>query len=149
MSPVRYDDDPGRSGGKADAAVSNTAEGNLVWVRIPSSAPSDRAPRTEGISAYDGRVDPSATVSRPRLTVPAVAAGCFWLASAGFLAFVTWVYMAVAVFDPILLLVIAVPAALGAVVLAKPTLARLLVSLIASVVVITYALVATILSYND
>jgi hypothetical protein len=23
----------------ADAAVSNTAEGNLVWVRIPSSAP--------------------------------------------------------------------------------------------------------------
>src|SRR6476646_3331309 len=30
---------PGRSGGMADAAVSNTAEGNLVWVRLPSSAP--------------------------------------------------------------------------------------------------------------
>src|SRR4051794_26295162 len=30
---------PCRSGGMADAAVSNTAEGNLVWVRLPSSAP--------------------------------------------------------------------------------------------------------------
>ena len=28
-----------RSGGMADAAVSNTAEGNLVWVRLPPPAP--------------------------------------------------------------------------------------------------------------
>src|SRR5437773_8915988 len=124
----------------ADAAVSNTAEGNLVRVRIPASAPRDRAPIPEGASAYDGRVDPKATFSRPRLTLPAVAAGCFWLVCAAFLAFVTWVYMAVAIFDPILLIVIVVPAAIGAIVLAKPTLARLLVSLVASVVVVTYGL---------
>ena len=31
--------DPGRSGGMADATVSNTVEGNLVWVRIPPSVP--------------------------------------------------------------------------------------------------------------
>jgi hypothetical protein len=34
-----------RSGGTADAAVSNTVEGNLVWVRIPPSAPQDNRPR--------------------------------------------------------------------------------------------------------
>src|SRR3954466_6850772 len=35
----RYDVDTGRSGGTAYAAVSNTAEGNLMWVQIPPSAP--------------------------------------------------------------------------------------------------------------
>jgi hypothetical protein len=90
-----------------------------------------------------------ATASRARLNLASVSAGCLWLLCAGFLAFVVWVYMAVAVFDPVELFLIVVPAALGAIVLAKPTLVRLLVSLIASVIVVTYGLVATTLPYND
>ena len=31
--------DPGRSGGTVYATVSNTVEGNLLWVRVPPSAP--------------------------------------------------------------------------------------------------------------
>jgi hypothetical protein len=36
---LRYDLWTGRSGGMADATVSNTVEGNLVWVRVPPSVP--------------------------------------------------------------------------------------------------------------
>src|SRR5262245_54371845 len=51
---------PCRSGGMADAAVSNTAGGNLVWVRIPPSAPTTTVNRqmtetTDSFIAYPDR----------------------------------------------------------------------------------------------
>jgi hypothetical protein len=58
---------PGRSGGKADAAVSNTAGRKVVWVRIPPSAPPQQSP-AGGAHRHIGSV-PHRPRPRPRLTV--------------------------------------------------------------------------------
>ncbi|MEA2519764.1 MAG: hypothetical protein QOF49_1844, partial [Chloroflexota bacterium] len=47
----------------ADAAVSNTAEGNLVWVRIPSSAPPNR-PSAPALARRAGRRDDALRLDR-------------------------------------------------------------------------------------
>lgn len=85
---------PGRSGGMADATVSNTVECKLVWVRIPPSVPRTRTlfltpsfdhewfgwPIGRLRSARDQGFEPQFTV--PRRTVPCVNDACSWPAGA-------------------------------------------------------------------
>ena len=49
---VDYDCKPRRSGGMADATVSNTVECKLVWVRIPPSAPELAGGEVAGTGAF-------------------------------------------------------------------------------------------------
>src|SRR4051794_3095164 len=63
---VDYDGPAGRSGGMADAAVSNTAGGNLIRVRIPASAP--RWPEQGSGDLVGGQAEPElGAAARPAL----------------------------------------------------------------------------------
>lgn len=78
-------------------------------------------------------------------TIPTAATGCLWLALGAFLAGVFYLYVgfgggANLPTDALILALVFAPLAIGAAVLVKPTLARLRVSLLASLIAIALGL---------